>query len=166
VRRLVVIALTLWLLTPGSAGAQADLNPELRAFLRAWRAAARAGDRLALSALTHPASRACEDEGDADAYEKMRAQQLRVFGNALEPSDRRFVPTEAKELRSFREHHPELRWPVAPEGRIVVRFERPSGTRVAQLPVARSHGAWRWVHVCVPGAPRAAAPSLDGEATP
>ena len=134
----------------GAGEVEKPLDPEQAQFLEQFRSAAQSKDADRIRDLSHTQSRQCVNPDDAPYYDRIIQGMIRVFGHDQKIKNTRYKPTDAEELESAMSRMSKrgMRWPVSPDGRIIVKYEKPGGARVANLHVARDQGRWRWVHIC------------------
>lgn len=152
--RFVLTFLLVGILFNTPAGAVAKpLDESLQLFFSQFRYAVQAHDTNQLIRLTHPKSLACEPEEDWEFYYgKILDGLVRVLGKRqtlLGVSVEELAAGEidiAKNLTSGAN----INWPVRPEARLIIQYERQEREAVASLYLAKDNNDWKWIHVCIP----------------
>lgn len=145
---------TIWLLiiiTVVNAGeVELSLDPELEIFVKQFRSAAQSRDVNQIRELSHTKSKTCVNSGNAEYYDRILNAMIRVFGHDQKIKNISYKTVDTKELENSMAQMLKqgMRWPVDPDGRVIVQYEKQGGARVANLIVAKERGSWRWVHVC------------------
>lgn len=133
----------------GAADAEMRLDPKLEKFVENFLLAAQLKNADRLRELSHTKSKACVKSGNAEYYDRIIDGMIRIFGHDQEVKNIDYETTDAEELDSTvaRMTKRGMKWPVEPDAKIIVHFEKPTGAGVANLQVAKDQGGWRWVHV-------------------
>ena len=148
----LVLLLAGIIITVSSAGAVTEpLDESQQLFFSQFRYAVQAHDSGQLIRLTHPQSKECVSEEDRDFYYgRMLDGLVRVLGNRQTVQSvmvSMFEPGEiiiSKELQSGEN----VKWPVAPEARLIVEYEKGKQNSVASLYLSKDKNEWKWVHIC------------------
>lgn len=147
------VAAILLLIAFGPIGATEigpSVDPALEAFITKFRLSAQLKDGTQLRALRHAKSKACEDRGDTEYYERVIDGMIRVFGDDQDIESIRYEPTDSAKLARTAASMSKrgISWPMSPDGKIIIRYKKADGARVANLYVGQDEGDWRWLHAC------------------
>lgn len=136
----------------GSVSFAADqLDESKQLFFNQFRYAVQAHDVNQLIHLTHPKSLECISNDDLEYYYgKVLDGLVKVLGKrqalrSVTAVD--FAPGEislSKDLPSG----DSMKWPVAPEARIFIQYEREGSEAVASLYISKDANDWKWIHIC------------------
>jgi len=145
----VLLLMGLFLSIPVSAAEQLDEEQQL--FFSQFRYAVQAQDATRLISLTHSAALACVPEEDWEYYYgKILEGLVQVLGKRQavhRVSKAGVAPGEPGSIAAL-DSGKDLSWPVIPEVRIIVQYEKQGREAVASLFLARDDGKWKWVHIC------------------
>ncbi len=151
VRMIVALVLAVLVFNVSDVSASEPLDDSQQLFFSQFRYAVQAHDASRLVTLTHPASLACVPEEDWEYYYgrvldglvqilgKRQAVQL-VRKTGIAPGE-----FDAGGGISSRD---DVNWPVVPEVRLILQYERQGRKAVAALYLAKDNNEWKWVHVC------------------
>ena len=128
----------------------AELPEGMNEFIHGYLAAAKQKDPEAIIKLSHQASRECSLKGDKEFYDQLVQQQIVKFGsndNVLKIMYQQLSAENLKKMGKSLEKR-KMKWPVNPEGRIIILYASFHKTSKAAFFVARDSQGWKWVHVC------------------
>ncbi|GAB4338757.1 MAG: hypothetical protein Kow0089_10980 [Desulfobulbaceae bacterium] len=151
--RFLLVMLLLGFVWAGSACAEAgSLDASQKLFFSRFRYAVQAHDPGQLIRLTHPESLSCVPEEDREFYYGRMLDGLGyVLGKRQAIRNIRVEEYAPGELVPSRDlpSGDDVRWPVVPQARIILEYERQGRKAVASLYLARDQNDWKWVHICV-----------------
>ncbi len=133
-----------------TAAFSAELPEGMNEFIHSYLAAAKQKDPEAIKKLSHQASMECSAKEEKEFYNQLVQQQIVKFGSEDNVITIKYQQLSAENLKrmskSLKKRN--MKWPVSPEGRIIIFYASFHKTSKAAIFVARDSQGWKWVHVC------------------
>ena len=118
-------------------------------FFNRFRTAVLGENTAQIIELTHPASLQCVPREDRRVYySRIMDGLVRILGHSQTLKSLRIKPVGKDELRQITAVHAQMTWPVKPDEKMIVTFEKKGRENVTNLYIARDRDEWKWVHAC------------------
>ena len=119
-------------------------------FAHSYLAAAKQNDPEAIKKLTHPAFLECSAESDPENYDRLVRQQIVVFSREDPIMKITYQPFSEEDLKKMAKsmEQRKIKWPVNPEGRVVIMYSSFHKISKVAILVAQDPTGWKWVHYC------------------
>lgn len=127
-----------------------ELPDGIQDFVHSYLAAAKQNNIEGIRKLSHHAFIKCSVEGETDEFVELVKQQIKAFSREDPIMKIRYLPFSNEELKKIAKsmEQNKKKWPVRPDGRIIIIYSSFHKASKMPLIVARDKQGWRWVHFC------------------